>query len=1606
MLQFDEAGKQKSILDLGTDDLGIDSLNAVEIRTWFLKELKVDMPVLRILGGATVADLLDYALEKLPDDLVPGLGSHTNSDRHENPERVPQTSNVPEAEPSAAEIQSDSFSFITTPESLDAESPSLEVRGSSMTSAPESARISHSSRPTLQRREAMSFGQSRFWFLRTYLEDQTTFNITCSICLRGDLRIDDFGTAVRMVGQRHEALRTCFFVDDQQQPMQGVLAASTLSLERREFNNDHELEQEVTKLKEHVYDLEGGQTMRILLLSQSSPQSSSSYQSRHRHQILIGYHHINMDGISLQILLAELEKAYNHQPINSAVLQYPDFTSRQRQEYSKGKWNDDIVFWRKEFPDFPPTLPLLSLSEAKSRQALTRYEHHRVDFRIDSTLAANIRDMCRKSKITPYHFYLATFEALLLRFSDVSDLCIGVADGNRTESDMLDSIGFYLNLLPLRFKLNSDKTFAQAVKEARTKAYTAMAHSRLPFDVLLNEVEVPRSATHNPLFQVFLDYRQGVQENRSFGNCQLEGQYYETGSSSYDIALDIVDNLEGNSLLMLAVQKSLYTFDAANILMKSYLNLLNAFSKDSSLHLDQAPIFGTEDIQKAIDLGRGSLPFSTYFGCSRKTGGSPFIGPTSQAKWPPTLSDRVDAMVESFGDQLALRDGSGRSLTYRQMAERVDSIATALLDAKIANGARVGVFQEPSSDWICSLLAIMRIGAVYVPLDLRSTIPRLVLVVNDCKPGAILASAETMEHIPALKAMDTQIIDVSVLPASQSVPVSNRATPDSVAAILYTSGSTGIPKGIVLKHSSLRNNIEGNTEEFKLGPGDYVLQQIALSFDFSLWQIFIAIANGAAVYVVPKLVRGDAMALVNLISAEGITLTGATPSEYISWLRYGNAELLTSSNWKMVISAGEQMTGTLKQALRGLNKPNLRLFNGYGPTEATISSNKIEMSFADPLAYSGPSQKLIPAGFTAPNYSIYIADENLKPVPVGVPGQILIGGAGIATGYLNNEDLSKQKFMSDAFAPAEYRAQGWTTVHLTGDRGRLRADGALVVEGRITGDTQIKLRGLRIDLRDIETTIVQNANGTLFEVVVSLRRVSASSPEFLVAHALFSPTYPRIDRDRFLQELAFRLPLPLYMRPAMMIALDRMPVNIHGKMDRAAVNAFDLPQSSQQSLESLTIELTETETRLIEVWEKVISREIASFHTISKSADFFHVGGNSLLLVKLRVEIRKTFGVDLPLVQLFEASTVEDMASRIQSSTKAVKATSIDWDHETQLPPELSREYVRSGMKPHAVGNRVVVLTGATGFLGKALLQQLVEDDRVAKIHCIAVRSSPKRKPLIGTGKVIVHVGDLTLPRLGLSEDKATAIFEEADAVIHNGADVSFLKTFQTLKKANVDSTMELVKMSFRTRVPFHYISTTGVGHLSENETFEEASAGASRPPTNGAAGYIASKWASEQLLQQAGERFGIPICIHRPSSITGPDAPELDLMHNLLKYSRILRAVPQSSSWHGYLDFISVDRAAAAIVHQVMHGVPAASPGSVDYVHVSGELQVPLADMKTFMENESGHAFRGLSLGSWAAEAEDAGLDGLVAAYLKRVDVGAAKVVFPRIMKRGQRGS
>ncbi|TLS21198.1 uncharacterized protein PpBr36_10632 [Pyricularia pennisetigena] len=1708
-----QASPNKDMLGLTADELGIDSLVAVDVRSWFLKELGIDVPVLTILNSPSVKAMLLAAQDLIPADFIPGVAADDGggtaaesskpadaaaaaaaapnvapvpaeappaktSPKEEkteaavtaaesvvesvaHPSESPRSSSIPdersrlqlrrpsspislattESEGSAEESSGGLWrlSSISAPSaSLDPDSPGTGASTPATINSPvfkaKSPANSRSGRRHSKEEECpsheyglltkagitdnflkrvlpMSPAQARFWFLQSLADDPTAFNVTSKVRLQGSLDVDRLGRALEHVGQYHEALRTMFATDEvSKKPVQCVLAKTVLHLEHEHAKDERDVDEAVQELQKHVYNLGRGETLRLKLVSLSDTL----------HYAILGYHHIAVDGVGFRIFFDDLERAYNGSELEGPDenrVQYPDFTIRQMEALENGQWAPDLDYWRSQFPadDLPAPLPLLSPSLLAVHPQDSSFGSHNVSFRVSAATQQRLANLCRRNLgTTSFHFYLAAFRVLLFRLADskVDDLCIGVAHSGRQDADTIRSLGLFLNLLPLRFRQEREAQvkFGDCLRSVRDVVRDAFAHAAVPIDVLLTELHVPRSSSRPPLFQALFNYRQNIQEGREFCGCRSDGEMVSGGENAYDVCVDVVDSQTDQDMITIGLNKALYTAEAAALVAKSFECLIDSFVKNPATRITWPDLWPAEQVERAVEMGRGR---------------------ECQSSWPATLIDRIDAMVSKYGrSRVALKDGRGEALTYSQMGQRIDAIASALL-ARTRAGVKadppqtVGVFQSPGADWICSLLAVMRSGSAYVALDPLVGPDRLLSIVQDCTPAIILTDDVTARShaeflSQAKEKAGVETISVDEIPAGASPSTTpNHATADGVALIAYTSGSTGKPKGIVVTHGCLVNFPEFSVPAWGFGesPQETVLQQSSYAFDMSLGQLVVALCYGGTLVIVPSSQRRDPAAICDIMVREAVTFTLGTPSEFLAWIRAGRDKLRNEAKWTWAVSGGEPMTQALLDGFRSLDIDGMRLFNSYGPSETSFGCADARV----PLALTGNSPEAFGVS-AAPNYSFYIVDANLKPLPAGIPGEIIVGGGSVAKGYLNRPDQTSKAFVSDRAASPFFQSKGWTRAHRTGDRGRMTKDGSLAVMGRLAGCTQVKVGGIRMDLEDIEKAILQTAGPHVSQAVVSARKSAAGAAQvdFLVAFVVLSPSAPS-DIHSYLDVLPRRLPLPQYMRPVLVQVLESIPTTESGKVDRPAVAQIPLitsehPPSSGAASPSPEEALGEAELRLRELWEEALPAEVRSrFGPIGRDSDFFHIGGSSLALVHLQALIKERMGVSVSLQKMFTAITLGAMTTLVHMDDDSTHrdTAKVDWDAEVSVPRSVATVAKSAVLgSPPRTPPQVVVLTGATGFYGQEILRLLVADKNITTVHCLAVRKSlpqlREHKPahiysLFTNRKVVLHSGDLGKPNLGLSPTSAQDIFGQADAIIHNGADVSFMKSYASLRLINVFSTKELVGLALPRRIPFHYVSSATIARLAGTQEVGETSMAPHPPPAEPDDGYTASKWACEVYLERvaAAAAGSWRVVVHRPSSIMGEDTSELDLVSNLVKYANLIKAVPGTRQWKGNFDFVSVETATRMLVDRVLapedHG--SGRQKGVEFVYETGEMEVGMDEVQQLMEMGSGQDFEVLPVDKWVDEAERVGLSPLIGMYLR--SAGEGRILFPKLVKK-----
>ncbi len=1543
--------------------LGVDSLMAVEIRSWFLSELEVDMPVLKVLGGASITELCITAAKGLPDSILstPVAPAIVVEDTKAL-EVVKKESRSQSLMKSIGAIAPEMST--TTSKSGDSQIRSVPNSGTATPLSDYGSLISETRLETpgtgsedetyfvvpkvdkhvtfaatitgtsadLERVGRMSFSQERLWFLQSYLSDPTTYNITLAYKLIGPLRIKDLEQAFFATIQRHEMLRTAFFTDAvTHQAKQGVYKSSPFCLEQMKMLSEDHVKQQFQKTKDHVYDLEHAESMKATLLS-DGPDN---------HILIMGYHHIALDATTSLLFVRDIAMIYGGMNLPPLRHQYLDYAIKQRAlvQHSAAV---DIAYWKAEFPDIPSVLPFFDFGTTKVRKALTEYNVRILETRLDTQFTSKVKAACQKLQVTPFHVHLATLQTLLHRLLQVKDICIGITDANKNDPDYADTLGFFVNLLPLRFEVDGKQSFTKLAQTSRDKTFQALEHSQLPFDVILNELKAPKSTEHNPLFQVLMNFKMGSNRTVPFSDCKAEAVDFKDASNPYDLQFDVENAIDGTTIITATTQEQLYSDMDLSTILELYCHLLKQLCSKPSLAIADHTLFSRQAIEVARQIGRG---------------------PRIEVDQSLTLSSLFDQAVEKRSNLVAVVDNLGGCLTWNQMAARVHALATHLIRVGVQANAFVGVYCEPTVNSICYWLAVLRIGAIYVPLDVANPAQRLKLIVDDCKPSALICDKHTIELAQGFKSKDCKIVALKDLNGHRPHFVRDASRPASVACVIYTSGTTGVPKGTLLTNSNLVNHILGLNERFKMRE-EVVLQPTNLGFDLSLAQMIQFLATQGKLVVASYQTRTDPSELAKLMILHGVTYTITTPSLYSLLLTQASAILKQCTTWRSALSCGEALTGPVVKGFQALQMKDLRLINSCGPTEITIINSAWEIPLADPSA----SEYTMRIGTSLSNYSTYILDQNQNMLPIGFAGEMVCGGASISNGYLGREELTKAMWVRDPFASSEDLAKGWNRMYRTGDKAKLLPDGQLVFLGRIGGNQQIKLRGVRIELDDITSTIIRHGSGNISEAAVSLR--GSGDAAFLVAFIVLAPSASNDKTADWSSVFINGLPLPSTMKPSRLVVLERLPRTPNGKIDMRSVNTIDLPSLGEVSSED--IELTSTEASLKSIWISCLPSTSASF--LRKSTDFFNVGGNSMLLVSVQAQIEKGFGVKLPLFKMFQASTMAGMAALINAAASPEIKTAINWNQVTALEKSLlERPRVIAGSKALAKSGLNVVLTGATGFLGSCILRELVRDERVAVIHCVAIRVSnvgDSRALAVESPKIIKHYGDLAAPRLGLSMDIFEELSQNTDRIIHNGADVSFLKAYSTLEKANVGSTKELARLAVSRKIPFHFVSTAGVASFIDEDELPEVFISTHQPPVDGGTGYAASKWASETYLEKCSQALEIPVWVHRPCNISGAGAEDVNMTANLLDYSLRIGAAPDISNLQGYMQFVEVDDVGQVIVDSLF-----STQEGAKVLHHASEQKVEMAKLRNYLEKKHHRKLLSLGLEEWIDEAKTQGL-------------------------------
>jgi amino acid adenylation domain-containing protein len=1052
----------------------------------------------------------------------------------------------------------------------------------------------------------LSFAQERLWFLDQLEPGKSVYNICRAHRLTGSLDIAVLILSVNEVVRRHEVLRTTFPAVDGR-PIQVVTAALTLTVkiidlqEVTQIDREAELLRVATEEGRQFFDLALGPLLKVALLRISEED----------HVLVFTVHQIICDGRSAGIFFRELEKIYetfsNGQSLTlpPPPVQYADFVLFQRQWVKGEVLESQLSYWKNQLGAI---IPMLGLPTDRPRSSVQTFRGAREAIELPTSITVPLKELSRQEGATLFVTLMAAFNTLLHRYTTQEDITVGFPIANRNHAEIQNAIGFFVNTFPLRTDLSRNPTFRELLVRVRTVCIEVYAHQDLPFEKLVEELHQERDLSHNPLFDVMFVFQNISDPVLKFPDVKSAPVEINTGTSKFDLTLSLGER-EQTLVGFIEYSTDLFKRSTIERMIGHFQTLLEGIIADPDRPISTLPLLtDAERRQLLVDWNHTRADFSE--GCC--------------------LHELFEAQVERTPDAIAV-ESQGKRLTYRELNSRANQLAHYLRKLGIGPEILVGICVERSLEMVVGVMGILKAGGAYVPLDPAYPRERLTFMLKDAQVSILLTQegliedkiSKTEDSDSRSSILDPQIkvvrldSDWEIVAKHDQQNLLHDITAEDLAYVIFTSGSTGTPKGATNTHRGICNRLLWMQNAFKLTEFDRVLQKTPFSFDVSVWELFWPLLNGARLVLARPGGHQDSTYLIEVIAKERITVLHFVPSMLEVFL--DQPSLQGCSCLRLVICSGEALRFELQE--RFFARLGSELHNLYGPTEAAIDVT----SWA---CERGSNQSTIPIGRPIANTQIYILDSHMQPVPIGVPGELHIGGDGLARGYLNRPQLTAEKFVTNPFS-----SEAGARLYRTGDRARYLPDGNIEFLGRV--DNQIKIRGYRIELGEIETIL--NQHPSVKENVVVLREHDSSGDKDLVAYFV-----PRQDSSPSVIDLRgfLRQKVPEYMMPAIFMAIDALPLTPNGKVDRSKLPP---PDDSRPSLDQGFVEpRSEIEELVAQVWREVLKLEKIGVHD-----NFFELGGHSLLATRVVARLRSNFNIDLALRKLFELPTVAGLAEHI-----------------------------------------------------------------------------------------------------------------------------------------------------------------------------------------------------------------------------------------------------------------------------------------------------------------------------------------------------------------------
>ncbi|AFZ09438.1 amino acid adenylation domain protein [Oscillatoria nigro-viridis PCC 7112] len=1045
-----------------------------------------------------------------------------------------------------------------------------------------------------------SFAQQRLWFIDQLEPGNPFYNLPAAVLLKGRLNVIVLERSFKEIVRRHEALRTTFATADGQ-PVQVIrqqfnFGLQVLNLQQlAETEREEKVKQLAAEEASKPFDLTKGPLLRASLLQLDAEE----------YVLLLTLHHIIFDGWSIGVFLQELAALYEAfsigkpSPLPELPIQYADFAIWQREWLAGNRLQTQLNYWKKQLSGAPP---LLELPADRPRPPVQTYRGAKESFLIPKTLTAALKKLSRQENATLFMTLLAAFKTLLYRYTGQADIPVGSPIANRNRAEIQGLIGFFVNTLVLRTDLSGDRTFRQLLDRIREVSLEAYAHQDLPFEKLVEELQPDRNLSYNPLFQVAFVLQTAPVAAESIAGLNLTLLDVENQTAKVDLTLYLEEKQEEISGQF---EYSTDLFDAVTIrrMAGHFLTLLEGIAANPDRRIEELPLLGEKERHQLLVEWNDTRADYSSDRCIHQL-------------FEAQVDRTPDAIAVVFEDQ---------KLTYRELNERANQLAHYLQKLGVKPEVLVGICTGRSLDTIVGILGILKAGGAYVPLDPANPRDRLAFILEDAQVNVLLTEEKLLQTLPKCSAQILCIDrDKSAFSQHSKENPASATTAENLAYIIYTSGSTGIPKGVLVPHSNVVRLFAATQSWYNFNEQDVWTLFHSYAFDFSVWEIWGALVYGGRLAIVPYSVSRSPQDFYSLLCKEKVTVLNQTPSAFYQLIKTEESVGIGENlSLRLVIFGGEALDlQSLKPWFDRHGDRHPQLVNMYGITETTVHVTYRPLTAAD----LSKNASLI--GRPIPDLQVYLLDRNCQPVPIGIPGEIYVGGAGVARGYLDRSELT-----ADRFIPNPFNDSLKARLYKSGDLARYLPNGDIEYLGRI--DHQVKVRGFRIELGEIEAALGQHPDVARAVVVV---REDVPSDQRLVAY-IIANSATQNKHSILIRELRCFLKekLPEYMIPAAFVTLETLPLTNNGKVDRKALPAPDRDRPELE--EAFAAPSTAIEKILAEIWAQVLGLE-----QVGIDDNFFELGGDSILSIQVISQANRA-GLRLTPKQLFQHQTIAQLAA-------------------------------------------------------------------------------------------------------------------------------------------------------------------------------------------------------------------------------------------------------------------------------------------------------------------------------------------------------------------------